>query len=706
MNSICEQLLRHGWSIGLAAVVALPAATTESPRTWPGYRTILWMGESVHKSGKLPLVIERLEEMGINTVMVYGDGDPKPWIDLRMPYYVENIVNRGLCLKFHSKVTDWDRFVTEWARAGRPESALVRDYSLDDPEWRRWAREQMQVVAQKNAPHGPLAYNIRDELSTTISANPFDYDFSEITLGAFRQWLRSQYADLAALNAKWQTHSSSWEEVRPFTTDQVKQRMAFGDVAPGAKPDWARVAAIRFSLADARKEPARWNFAPWADFRTYMDLSLARVLDDLRQVSRRIDPATPVGIEGTQMPHAFGGYDLWRLSQVLDWVEPYDIGNAREIFGSFMTGKTILTTVFETETDATSRRLWHLLLEGDRGCIIWWSEDCIDWKSPDLRLTRKAEALKPVLREMTGPPATLVLEAKRQTDAVFIHYSQASIQADWLIESAQDGSTWPRRFSSFEASHNRQAKVRNSWLKLFQDLGFTPRFISSEQIESGLLRRVERGVLVLPASWALSEKEGGEIQAFAERAGGECRVFFDGTPGVFDARVRLVANSALEQYFARTTLPDRSVVTLGDASSMHPGDIANYAVLRLKNEPGARAWRQWASKNLGSLKPRVMVDPGACVRVHRMDHALGQLVAFERNIDYQMSEDLKQAGGNEPLEEAVQVIASLHEGRFVYDLRARKPLGRRREISFTLDPWRPSLFLLSDREDALSLWRP
>jgi hypothetical protein len=25
---------------------------------------------------------------------------------------------------------------------------------------------------------------------------------------------------------------------------------------------------------------------------------------------RAVDPRTPVGIEGTQMPHAFGGYDL------------------------------------------------------------------------------------------------------------------------------------------------------------------------------------------------------------------------------------------------------------------------------------------------------------------------------------------------------------------------------------------------------------
>ena len=118
----------------------------------------------------------------------------------------------------------------------------------------------------------------------------------------------------------------------------------------------------------------------------------------MREAAREVDPRTPVGIEGTQMPHAFGGYDLWRLSQVLDWVEPYDIGNAREIFGSFMPGKPILTTVFENDTNPARRRLWHLLLEGDRGCIVWWSEDCMDWQSEDYRLTPKAKALAPVLQ--------------------------------------------------------------------------------------------------------------------------------------------------------------------------------------------------------------------------------------------------------------------------------------------------------------------
>ncbi len=403
----------------------LRAAVTNQFRPWTEYKTILWIGDTAYKKPeKVPLFFQRLREMGVNTAMVHGDGNLQPLLENKFPYYVENMVNRGLCLKWSSKVTDWDKFVTVWAKSGRPDAALVRDYCLDDPQWRDWARKEMQSLVRKNMTNAPLAYDIRDELSTTVSANPFDYDFHPITLAKFRAWLKTQYPDLAALNAGWETKFATWDAVRPFTTDQIKNRMASGDALPRGQPDWQAVQSIKFNPATARQSPTRWNFAPWCDFRTYMDISLAGALDDLRQAAHALDPRTPVGIEGTQMPSAFGGYDLWRLSQVLDWVEPYDIANAREIFGSFMPGRPMMTTVGESDPNHARRRLWHLLLEGDRGCIVWWSEDCIDWKSDGYALTAKGRALAPVLKEMTSPLAQIFLRATRERDPVLIHYSQ------------------------------------------------------------------------------------------------------------------------------------------------------------------------------------------------------------------------------------------------------------------------------------------
>src|ERR1051326_4169152 len=171
-----------------------------APRPWSDYRVVMWVADSAYEPAeKIPLFFQRLREMGVNTAMVHGDSDPKPLLDNHFPYYVENIVNRGLCLKWNSTVADWDKFVAGW-RVSRDKARLVRDCCLDDPAWRKEAIDQRRRVVAKNAPNEPLAYDIRDEISTTFSANPFDYDFHPIALEGFRAWLRTQYEDLAALD--------------------------------------------------------------------------------------------------------------------------------------------------------------------------------------------------------------------------------------------------------------------------------------------------------------------------------------------------------------------------------------------------------------------------------------------------------------------------------------------------------------------------
>ena len=55
--------------------------------------------------------------------------------------------------------------------------------------------------------------------------------------------------------------------------------------------------------------------------------------------------------------------------------------------------------------------------------------------------------------------------------------------------------------------------MRDSWLKALQDLGYSPQFLSSAQIENGALRKAGPAVLVLPGSWAISDKEATEIRA-------------------------------------------------------------------------------------------------------------------------------------------------------------------------------------------------
>jgi hypothetical protein len=681
--------------LSLFTSIAVCGVHSQEPskiRPWNDYRTILWIGDSAARHPeKLTVFLQRLREMGINTAMVYSDSDPEWLVKAQFPYYVENMVNRGLCLKFNSSVQDWDKTVTDWARNGRRESALVRDYCLDDRAWLDSARSIVERIARKNAPSHPVAYNIRDELSTTISANPFDYDFNPLALAQFRAWLKTQYADLAALNAEWSTRFDSWEQVRPFTTDEIKNRMASGEAQPRGKPDWQKLQQLRFSPTASMTEPTRWNFSPWADFRSYMDLSLARALESLRAAAHQIDPETPVGIEGTQMPDAFGGYDLWRLSQVLDWVEPYDIAGAREVFGSFMPNKPILTTVFESETRAARRRLWHLLLEGDRACLIWWSEDCLAWKDSGWELTSKGSALAPVLKEMSSALPRLFLRAEPERDPIFIHYSQASIQADWLLESTMDGSTWLRRFSSFESEHNQMGRTRVAWLKALQDLGFSPQFLSTSQIESGALTKATNAVLVLPESLAVTDTELEMIGRSIREA--SLHLLVEGPAGSFDGHAKLRDPSSRAALGAAATNTGCMIISAEREVRRTDAQSRNYLRDRLKGT-GSSGWYDWLKTQVAYRRPEISVPTTSRVRIHRFRTRNARLVAFERNIDYQMSEDLKQAGGNQALETELKTEAALRDRAHVYDLRAGKYLGVSKSIQFTLDPWQPSVFAL------------
>ena len=303
---------------------------------------------------------------------------------------------------------------------------------------------------------------------------------------------------------------------------------------------------------------------------------------------------------------------------------------------------------------------------------------------------------------MTSPLARLFLRAERETDPIFIHYSQPSIQVDWLLESTVDGSTWLRRFSSFEAEHNRMAKVRNSWVKAFQDLGFTPTFISSEQLERGeLTQRTGSGgaVVILPTSYALSDKEATALKRFLAHTGGAAvrptrRLWFDGYPGAFDEHGRLRAEAALPVLSEGV----EGLGVLDDANKVarRPGDFAQYQADRVTAKPEAVEWSRWIAERIGGLKPEVSVRGFTATRVHRFRTPKASLLAFERNINYQMSEDLKQAGGNEALEKPVEVKATLPKETHVYDLWTGIYLGQTRTLDFKLEPWRPALFALTE----------
>jgi hypothetical protein len=630
-----------------AAAFALAGASRAEPekpwRGWDQYQAILWSTGSVPE-GKRAAWSARLDELGV-TAEPCSEGE-KP----SRGFYVENLVPELAFLHAREKLydEDWKGYT-----ASQDRKHLVRRPCFDDPDTLSSLEGHVKQAAASYVSATPLLYDLRDELSIGRFANPMDYCFCPKTLDAFRNWLMVRYRfSLEALDQEWGTKHASWDEVRPETTYEAKER---------EKAD----------LAAGRLE----NYAPWADHREFMDMVFARTLDRLRADIHETDPITPVGVEGTQMPSAWGGYDLWRLSQAVDWVEPYDIASSHSILRSFLPARApTLATVFGDDAPRLRRSLYWLLLHGDRGCVIWDDEQsrCIE-KEKDLSLTARGKALAPILHELRAlAPKVFALEP--EDDRVAIHYSQASIRAWWMIESREDGKTWPKRFSSYEAAHSRLARLRDGYLRVVEDLGLTPVFLSTEQIERGELAKGKWKALLLPGSIAMSKKECAEVEAFGQ-AGGV--VIASADTATMDEHGKRLPRSQL-------ALRGLGVIDL---------DLADYGKARLSG--GGKKERELVKHFLPKAPVAVLSasgEPLAGTAVVRLRGSGVELIAVLRNPEREAAA-LKEVGypDNAALEKAERATILLPKKTAVIDVRSGKALGTVDRVTVDLDPWTPTI---------------
>jgi hypothetical protein len=188
-------------------------------------------------------------------------------------------------------------------------------------------------------------------------------------------------------------------------------------------------------------------------------------------------------------------------------------------------------------------------------------------------------------------------------------------------------------------------------------------------------------VLVLSSAWALSDKAVQQLSLFAAGATQD-RLLFDDWPGTFDQHGKLRRSSPTHPF---------------EDTERFTGNPALYSAERLRPSPPGAAvdLAGWLAAKLQPRRPALSLTPADRVRVHRFRVPDGRLLAFERNVEYAMSESLQQAGGNEALEKPVQLNAALPQREHIYDLNTQTYLGYADHIQFTLDPWRPSLFALT-----------
>ena len=352
-----------------------------------------------------------------------------------------------------------------------------------------------------------------DEGSLTSYGDELDFCWGEHALPAFREWLKTEYESLDALNREWQTDYADWESVLPSTT------------------------------AEAQRSG---RFAPWADHRTFMEVTFANAYRQVREAVVAGDPEGHIAVSGTQATNAYNGCDWYRLDQVIDDFLSYGGGNQWDLHRSFAKPGAMIGfwTGYGSSGIGVQNAIWTAAIHNVLYPNIFWMYSYLD---PDFTYSDSArdmgEAFKALKHEGIGK---LILESERLHDGIAIHFSMPSVHAATITGNHS------RRRRGEEAGGRNFPGNRDGWVRVVNDLGMQFEFASSDQVEHGILSTGEYKALILPMSMALSREEVETIRGFVA-AGGV--VIADAGAGAMDEHCSWSERGMLDDLFGISTAP-------------------------------------------------------------------------------------------------------------------------------------------------------
>ena len=530
-------------------------------RRQPDYRGLLSFETPVHYLAERRL--RSLREQAMDTSFTWG-GEVNDELDMPRGWFGVYWYDRG-----PTTPEGMEKAIAEFQKTGDVSSLaylvkkelyrrtgetrfLVRSPSFDDPVVQERLFDLGRTAARAKAVYNMDYYFVGDEGSLGSYADAVDFCWGAHTLAGFRLWLREQYGSLDALNRSWGSAFRDWDAVVPLTTEA------------------------------ARREG---RFAPWADHRTYMEVSFARAYQTVRNGVREGDPEGRIALSGTQVTNPWNGCDWHRLDAVIDDFLSYSGGNQWDIHRSFAKpGARIgFWTGYGRSGAAVKHEVWTAALQGVLHPQLFWSPSIIN---PDMTFSRSGRDLGEAFRALRFEGiGRLLMEAERLDDGVAVHYSMPSVHAAGILgqhdrEEAKAGGT------SFPAN-------RDGWVSVLDDLGLSFRFLATPQVEEGAL--LGKRVFVLPYSTALSDREVAAIRRFVEQGG---VLLADGSAGLFDEHVAWRETAALDALFGVTAPSPRvrtapaarlkgavRVTSEGSALGLQGSELAGLEAL----EPAVRA---------------------------------------------------------------------------------------------------------------------
>jgi hypothetical protein len=422
--------------------------------------------------------------------------------------------------------------------------------SLLNEQYMAGMEQRARGTARAFRPYNPLAYTLGDENGMNHEGTGPFADTPRVWT-KFREYLRGVYPDMDALNTQWGTGFAAWDEIRFDSESQMLPDMD--------------------------------NPSAWVDYRNFVTRKFTAVHQRMRQAIREEHPGAAVGWDGVEQSSSYGGQDWWELTRDMEMVNTYHTQYIPETPSPWkmFNGEAIISFAREAPLrgcwmNRADREFggayvpWYLLLNGWNSAWWWQATFLHPANGPltwDLRLTPIVKPMVAAVKEIKRGPGTLLAHARKNVSPIAIHYSTANFHAS-TIESGVGShignlgigvAFWT---ASQLAARSHEPEMKKVWgdvtpkghyaaaaanfYTLLHDIGFEPRTMARQEIETDALATSGTRVLVLPFVVSLSDIEVQKIRQFVSGGG---VLIADYRCGLRDGHGKIREKPALDDLF-------------------------------------------------------------------------------------------------------------------------------------------------------------
>lgn len=592
----------------------------------------------------------------------------------------------------------------DYAYAKKDLHDVVREPCLNSPSYRESVKQTIGTYAKLAAKFAAPYSTLGDEpylVAFWEGVNGRDVCFAPDTLADFRNYLKTKYSTLEAVNQSWGASFADWEQVTP----------------------------IIFEDAMAQSQLPRW-----LDHRQHMTRVFQGMLDFEQDVIRQADPRMPTGPEGMYPWDPFKGYDFERMSQ-MGYVGPYGTAHGEishlacaQIAAYHAPGNRRMTITGWYNTMPRSRQyswsdVWWSAFYGYNGTLYFMGDpgSTMSGFTPDHRPTMYLDDTLAAVRELRGGIFDLIQNIDRNQGEVAILHSEPS----YILSLSVTPSGGEQANPVFSAGQSETIASYQAvrWLRLLNDIGIPHTHLSSRQVESGSLRKGVR-VLILPVAMCLTDREVSEVKSFVSAGGivvadvlpaalnqnGGPRVggALDDVFGIKQADATLTAvNQVMESHDAKIPIEQSSKLELTSATAIrkiggHPVFIQNrhgqgralllnttllgYDKLRKEGRQGSFAKYVGDWLRQAGVKSRYVLLPSPDGHASSIE-----MIPYIKGMQEYLA-IVKQPKYTVPGSEKFQI--KLPETRHVYDVRQEKYLGETNRLAGQCAGDNPRLFAM------------